>query len=278
MRRVVLALFAAFVGACDFGTLADLNQNEATQGADELTSQARAIWRVYDAQKSTDDDVKKAIAGIEGIVQRAGVPTQVRLDSLTKDDLALVGRGDKDPSTAQGMLLIHEIDCSLDQLAKLVIATNQTTLYPDLYDSYTRSYTSDVQGFLGGAPTVAWTTQYQASALSRTYLSTVIGSARRVPGAMPSGAPVFLDRAYLPDAAKFIKGDDSGFDQDYQVELYYERSPGVTLHFYALWRDFHIGTLTSESDLYVNIVLGNLSDFDVRSSKLCKDGTPQPAF
>jgi hypothetical protein len=275
MKRLVACL--AFVAACDFGTLADLNQNEAAQGADELTTQALQIWRTYDATKATDADVKKAVENIEAIVARNGMPLQVRLGSLTKEDLALVGIN-RDPATAQGMLLVHEIGCTLDQIAKLVVAKNQTTLYPDLYDTYSRDYTGDIQAFLGGAPTVTWTTHYQASALSRTYQSTVLGSARRVPGAMPNGNPVFIDRAYLPEPAVFIKGDDSGFDQDYQVELYWEASPGRTIHYYALWRDFHIGTLTSESDLYVNIVLGNLSDFDIRSTKVCHDGAPAPEF
>jgi len=278
MRRIGVLAFAAALGACDFGTLADLNEDKAVQGADELTTQALGLWRNFDPMKASDLDVKKAIADIEGIVARNPPPLQVRLGPLSKDDLALVGI-DKDPSTAQGMLLIHEIDCSLDQISKLVIALNQTTIYPDLYDSYTRVYTSDVNGFLKGTPpTVTWTTNYQASALSRTYQSEVRGEGRFVGGAMPSGAPVFLDRAYLPHAAVFIKGDDSGFDQDYQIELYYEIAPNKVMHFYALWRDFHITTVTSDTDLYVNLVLGNLSDFDVRSSKVCKDGTPQPAF
>ncbi len=277
MRRIGVLVVATLLAGCDFGTLADLNEDTAAQGADELTTQALSLWRAFDPMKASDADVKKAIADIQGIVARNGVPLQVRLGPLNKDDEAIVGVTG-DPSKAQGMLLVHEIDCSLDQISKLVVALNQSTLYPDLYDSYTRMYTSDVNAFLGGAPTVAWTTNYQATALSRTYQSTVLGEGRRVPGAMPNGAPVFLDRAYLPHPAVFIKGDDSGFDQDYQVELYYETAPNKVMHFYALWRDFHITTVTSDTDLYVNLVLGNLSDFDTRSSKICKDGSPQPAF
>lgn len=278
MRRSGLLLVAALSAACDFGTLDDLNSDQATQGGDELTSQARAIWSVYDAKK-TDDDVKKAIAGIEGVVARAGsLPVTVKIGQLAPEDLAAVGLQGKDPTHAQGMLLIKEIECSLDQLEKLVVAKNQTTLYPDLYDTYTRDYTSDVNAFLGGAATVDWKTHYQATALSRTYQADVLGGARRVPSALPSGARALMDRAYLPAPATFTQGNDSAFDQDYQIELYYERSPGRTLHFYALWRQFNISTLTSESDLYINIVLGNLSDFDDRSTKICKDGAPAPAF
>lgn len=282
MRRLGLLLVAALIGACDFGTLDDLNADQAVQGGDELTVQAKKLWNVYDGARpnSSDADVKKAIADIEGVVARAGsLPLTVKINQLAPEDLAVVGMQTKDPAHAQGMLLIKEVGCSLDQLSKLVVAKNQTELYPKLYDTYTRDYTSDVNAFLGGGPTVTWTTHYQASALSRTYQSTVLGGARRVPNGMPSGAPVFLDRAYLQEPAVFTQGgNDSGFDQDYQIELYYERAPGRTLHFYALWREFHISTLTSESDLYVNIVLGNLSDFDDRSSKVCKDNAPAPTF
>ncbi len=45
-----------------------------------------------------------------------------------------------------------------------------------------------------------------------------------------------------------------------------------------MWRDFHIGSLSSRHDLYVAIVLGNLSDFDVRTGKVCHDGAPMPVF
>src|SRR2546426_835600 len=83
------------------GTLADLNQNEAAQGADELSTQAQKIWRAYDPAKASDADVKKAVEGIEGVIARAGVPVQVRLSALTKEDLALVGIT-RDPGTAQG--------------------------------------------------------------------------------------------------------------------------------------------------------------------------------
>jgi hypothetical protein len=280
MRRSSVAVFALLLCACDFGTLDDLSQDEAVEGADELTSQARTLWAVYDHAKYSNGDVKKAVAGLEGVVGRAGsLPVQVKLDALTKQDLALVGMGDKDPNAAQGMLLISELDCSLEQVEKLVVAKNQTDIYPGLYDSYTRTYVTSVDAFLTRAePTVTWKTSYQATALDRTYQSVLTGGARFVPSAMPGGAPVLMARTVLDEPAKFIKGADSGFAQDYQLEVYYARGPQKTLHFYALWRDFHVSTLASSSDLYVNVVLGNLSDFDVRTSKVCREGKPAPTF
>lgn len=280
MRRLAFALSALLLGGCDFGTLDDLSQDEAAEGSDELTRQSRALWAVYDNTKYTNSDVKKAIAEVDGVVARAGsLPVHVKIDSLTREDLDLIGFKDRDPALAQGMLLVSELDCSLEQVEKLVVARNQTEIYPGLYDTYARDYVTSVDEYLGrAAPTVTWKTSYQATALDRTYQSVLTGGARYVPLARAGGEPVLLARTVLDAPAKFIKGDDSGFEQDYQIELYYQRAPQKTLHFYALWRAFNVSTLTSSSDLYVNVVLGNLTDFDVRTSKVCREGTPQPKF
>jgi hypothetical protein len=279
MRRLALAAFALLLGACDFGTLDDLSQDQATQGGDELTVQARKLWDVYDVTKYTDADVRKAIADVEGVVARNGSSLQVKINGLTKDDLALIGKGDNDPANAQGMLLVNELDCSLADLEKLLVAKNQSALYPGLYDAYTRDYTTSIDDYFARtAPSVTWQTTYTASALDRTYNGNVTGGSRYVASGLPSGAPVILARTFLDAPAVFTKGTDSGFDQDYQIELYYETAPGKTLHLYALWRDFHVTTLTSQSDLYINVVLGNLKDFDVRTSKICRDKAPVATF
>ena len=269
---------AAFLGACDFGTLDSLSDEEAEEGTEEATLQSRAIWKFYEA--GSDDTVKRAIEDVEGVIARAGtLPIMVKIGDLTRPDLDLVGKQAFDPDAPQGMLLVKDLDCSLDQVEKLVVAKNQTALYPDLYDDYKRTYVTSIQEFLTGAkPTVTWHTDYTASAIDRTYVAGLTGSARRVPGANPKGGPVLLSRTVLDNPANFTKGGDADFKQDYQIELYYEVAPNQVRHLYALWRDFRIAGLTSESDLYVNLVLGNLEDFDVHTSKVCRDGTPTAAF
>lgn len=276
-RSALLLSSVLLLAACDFGTLADLSTNDAEQGTDESGQQALAIWRNYDVAKS-DDDVKTAIATVDQVVDRAGSkPVQVKILGLTQDDVRLVGLA-ADPAAAQGILLITELDCPLAQVEKLVIAKNQTTIYPGLYDKYERTYTSDVNAFLGGANTVSWTTAYTATALSRTYNANLHGGARYVKGANPLGGDVLLSRTVLDAPAIFTSGDDAAFNQDYQIELYYERVPGKTIHFYGLWREFKVGGLTSKDDLYVNVVLGNLVDADTRTSKVCRENNPQPTF
>lgn len=281
MRGVgwVMALGVA-ASACDFGSLASLSEEQADPAPNELTYQARAIWDVYDVTKATDADVKNAISNILEEVKMANPPLTDKMGPLLTSDLALIGFGSRNPSTAQGMLLIDSISCSLDQIRQLVVAKNQTVLYPNLYDAYDREYTSSVQDFLSGAsPTVTWQTTYTGDALGYVYNATLTGGARNVQGAMPDGSPVLLARTYLDMPADFTQGGgDGSFQQDYQIELYYATSPSSVIHFYGLWRDFQVNNLTSAADLYINLILGELEDFDTRSGLVCKNMSPQPAF
>jgi hypothetical protein len=280
MRATAALAFVALpvlLGACDFGTLDSLSEEAAQDGSPEITEQSRAIWKFYD--KGSDDTIKTAIEDVPGVIDRVGpLPIQVKIGDLTRADLDLV-HGVGDPNAPQGMLLVADLDCTLDQVEKLVVAKNQTQLYPDLYDDYTRTYMTSVADYLSRkSPTVVWHTDYTASAVSRTYVAGLTGGARRVPNANPKGGDVILSRTVLNAPAKFIKGDDADFNQDYQIELYFQVDTNKTRHLYALWREFRIGGLTSESDLYVNLVLGNLKDFDVHTSKICRENNPQATF
>ena len=276
-RPALLVCCAGALAACDLGTLDSFSEEQAAEGTEEATLQSRALWKFY--EKGSDDTVKRAIDDVQGVVARAGeLPLQVKIGDLTNEDLALIGKT-ADPAAPQGMLLVDDLDCTLDQVERLVVAKNQTELYPDLYDAYTRTYVTNVQDLLmGKSPTVVWHTDYTASAVSRTYVAGLTGGARRVAGANPLGGDVILSRTILDKPATFIKGDDAAFDQDYQIELYYALAPRKVRHFYALWRQFRIGGLDAESDLYVNLVLGNLRDFDVRTGILCRNDTPPAKF
>lgn len=276
MRRAACAGFALVVAGCDFGTLDDLSQDEATSGTSETTTQAFALWKTYE---QPDEETKKAVADIAGVVERAGArPVQVTIDDLKKEDLG-VPSIDRDPAAGQGMLVITELDCSLAQIERVASAKNQAAIYPGSYDKYDRTYATNIQDFLSGAaPSVVWKTAYTVSLLGRTYEAKLTGGARRVAGAAPGGGAMLLSRTVLDEPARFIAGGDAEFNQDYQMEAFYEIAPNKVVHYYALWREFRVASLTSSDNLYINVILGNLVDFDVRTGKVCREGTPVPAF
>lgn len=280
MKRVgfIVLICSALASACDFGALDALNTEQSVAGSDELTNKSYLFWRGF---AKDDDAVRAAVRNFDDVVARAGeLPVKVTIGRLPKEDLAAIGFDTKaDPASAQGMLVISELDCSLDQISKMLTAKNQPALYPQVFDTYDRTYKTNIQDFLGGAaPQLDWSTTYSASALGVSYESTVVGSARHVANATSDGQPVLIGRLYLDGPAKILKGDDTEYLQDYESALYYPRGENKVLHFYAIWRQLHVSGLSSDSDFYIASTLGGLIDFEKRTSKVCRDGQPQPTF
>ena len=277
--RGISALALLALVACDFGTLDDLSSDEAVDAPSEVSVAARAFWSGYDSDEAT---VKKLTADIEGIIGRAGtIPIQAKVADLQKDDLKVIGFDkDRDPTLGAGMLIVTELDCTLDEAEKLAMATNQPELYPNTYDAYKRTYKSSAQDYLARkTDKVAWETDLTATVTGPQYRSILSGGNHRFATAGPTGGPMFLSRTFLTAPATFLKGgDNAAFQQDYQIELYYERPSKKTVHFYAVWRQFNIGSLNSDSNFYQSLVLGNIVDFDKRTSKICRDKTPTPKF
>jgi hypothetical protein len=267
------------LAGCDFGTLDSLSTDVAGQGGSELSVLSRGLLSKYEA--GSDADYKALLRDVEGVMQRAidgnGGDSNLKLEPLKPADVADLGLPARDVSTAQGMIILTELPCTLAQVEKLAAAKNQPELFPKTYDNYLRTYTSSSDDyFTRKVKTLTWTTDLTATVLSRQYQSDLRGGARFVPGASPTGGDVVLSRTVLVKPATFLKGNDAQFNQDYQIEAFYERSAGKTVHVYALWREFIVGSISSADDLYISIILGNLKDFDVRVGKICKEGTPLP--
>ncbi len=277
--RSILVCFAlALVPACDFGTLESLSQDQAVEAPTEVSVAARSFWTGY---SSSEADVAKLTADIEGIIQRGGgTPLQAKISNLQKGDVANVGLDQNDVTLAAGMLLVSEITCTLADIEKLVIATNQDQLYPSTYDAYKRTYLSSQPDYAARkTDDVKWQTDLTASLLSRQYESLLNGGNHYFKTGGPGGKPMFFSRTFLTKPATFLKnGQGADFNQDYQIELYWERTPGHTAHFYGVWREFKMGTITSDSALYQSLVLGNLADFDKRTGLICQNKTPVGTF
>jgi hypothetical protein len=265
------------LSACDFGTLDSLSSDEAANATDEMTTSLRGFFAKYEA--GTPEELKAAAAKLPGIVQRTGgIPLQGKVGQITSEDLASIGFQARDASAVQGLLLLSEIDCPLEKVERLVVARNQTELYPKLYEKYARTFQSSAADYFARkTPTMTWKTAYSAKVGSYAYDAELLGGSRFLPNAAPNGGGLLLARTYLTAPAKFTSGgDNAAFSQDYQMEIYYETAPGRTAHVYGLWREYKAGSLTSSNDLYVSLVLGNLADFDQRTSIVCRNGTPVP--
>jgi hypothetical protein len=279
---LVLGTLGTLIAACDFGDLEKLSNDSVEAAPPDLGVLLRWFFAHYDT--GTDEEVREKLYGVDTLIQKAAeeragaFPVQVTMEDMAAEDLKEIGLDSNDPTLGAGMLLVSEITCSLEEMEKITIATNQSELFPGMHLSYKRTYTSSYQDFLAHtAPKVGWRTDLSIDLERAIYESTLTGSGRYVLKGSPTGAPVFMSRTYLPQPAKFTKGDGA-FDQDYQIEIFFERAPGKTLHIYGIWRQFRLESITTDSPLYRSIVLGNLVDYDVRQGKICRDHAPVPKF
>jgi hypothetical protein len=234
------------------------------------------LWENYDS--AADRNLIGAVNTLHGIVM-GGTRVDAKkggIKDLSADDVkGLMIAASPDPTAARGMYLINEFACTLDKVESITIALKQDTLYTGVYTTYARSYTSDADAYNArSVATLTWKTDLSAALLDAKYSSTLSGGVRRVTpngDAMSTfGGPILLVRTWLPTPSVFV---DSGpiFDQDYQLEVYYERAPGQLIHVYPLWRHMSIPAagLTTDDDSVVNLITNDLQSWDDQTARLC---------
>lgn len=260
MKRIWLMVSMAVFAGCSV--------DPAPTGVEEI---ARWTWANYEA--ADDEAVADAIVKLHAELKDMPVDDSLEgsVDArLTREELEPVGLHEKnDPSKARGLLVATVIECPLAKVEPLIWALNQDELHPGTYDTYKREHTSSLDAFTSRqAPLLTWTTDLEAtSPFGNTYNSRLFGGARWVPES-PHG-PVLLSRTVLPEPAKF-EDDDAYFRQDYQIELFYERAPGETVHVFAVWREMKVDGLDSEGDTLVSFQMSSFVQWDERLEKLCQ--------
>jgi hypothetical protein len=196
------------------------------------------------------------------------------LGQFTREQMDLVDmRDDADPSELAGLYLLNVLPCTLEQIQDIVTSLDQMTMYDEAYESYEREYTSDEEAYFSGdAPTLSFRSVIGATMLGASYTETVEGLIRRVPTDDDFNySPVILARYHMPEEAVWDTASFF-FTQDYQVEIYYERSPGQVAHLYGLWRHMGYGQGSTQDEGIARQVLNGLSDWDQRTAELCVNG------
>lgn len=244
----------------------------APQDLERLT---RWAWVNY--ERADDDDIADAIEKLHTELQGLdrSEPIKGTMDErLTREDLEPVQLQDKnDPATARGFLTATVIACPLEKVEPLIYALNQDELHPGTYDTYARTHTSDLEAYVARKQrTLTWTTDIKATPLpGTTYTERIDGGVRWV-AKTPLG-PAFLSRTVLPEPAKFDDASDY-FRQDYQIELFYERKPGETVHVFGVWREMKVGIFDTEGSVLASIQVDNFVKWDEQLERLCQGKKP----
>lgn len=227
-----------------------------------------------------DERLAEGIVNLDAAVKAARLeePEDGTVTPLTRGEAALVGVTDRDPKDAAGVYLVNTYACSRPMLEQILSHAEQDVLYDGVYDSYSRTYDQDQQDFLDGSiDELTWQLEYHSSSIVGAYDARAEALMRRVPeldGELTPWGPILFTRTYMPRPADF-ENDNKSMDQDYQLEMYWEREKGQIVHVYGLWRQAFFGSGLSSDDKGVQrILLNNLLDWDETTEQVCADGLP----
>ena len=240
---------------------------------EELDQLAHWFWSGYD----TADDVELAVAvaRLDGLTPDLAEPLRGSLTDLSVAEQATVALDHPaDPAAAAGMVVVDRLACTLDQVERLAYAPDQDQLHEGVYESYDRVFTSDFDAYAARAtPTLTWDAAIGANVLGNAYVADTRGGLRWSPEdpAAPFG-PLLAARAFLSTPATF-ESDAASFDQDYEVEVFYERTPGSVVHAWFVWRQmvYGGGLDTDDADVVAGI-LSKLVEWDQATAEACAEG------
>lgn len=213
--------------------------------------------------------------------------TDGSISRLSADEVEPLGVTDRDPADAAGIFLGNVIHCALPTVVEIFTWPDQAGLYEGVYESYTRTYDGDLDAFLDGETDVlTFQIDYESKVLGSSYTAHTLAYVRRVSaaaaveeGLLDEGqaafAEAYLARFHAPEPAQFEEGSNKTFEQDYQLEIYWDRGAAETLHAYAMWRQADWGSgFTSEDEGVQRLLLNGMEDWDKDTDRICAEGGP----
>ncbi len=221
------------------------------------------------------DAANKLAVATESETRIKPIKGQMR-QRLQPADLASIGLDGNDPSTARGVLVVNLFDCTLDKLEAIHIAADQMHYYPDAYGTYTRTFTSDFDAYARrDKDRLSWDSEETATLpIDDVYGAVRKGTLRRVraPADGPTKGHFLVEKRYLTTPATFSPSSNSHILHDYEVEVFWEQSPGRIFHGYGGWRDIKDGSfdIGIEEDGFFNALLNDMIDWDTDTAALCQ--------
>lgn len=185
---------------------------------------------------------------------------------LTLEEATLVDGVDDDPAQAAGIYMLNPMSCDIDTLEQVLAALDQDEQRRGTYEEYERTYTSDPEAYFARTtPELTWDISLEATVVFSRYTSELSGGIRRVETEI---GPMIFARTWFREPAEF--GGNSTWEQDYQMEVYYERAPGDIVHLYAMWRELEVSSFSSEDESIQRSVLNGMADWDEDTEDLCE--------
>jgi len=265
---------ALWIGACNVEPapedLDSLFHFFWTHYAEEIDPE---IVTEYDG--GSDAEIAGAVVNLHAIIEPELVEDTMdgQLSAFSREEMDLVQMRPKaDPDVLAGLFVARTFECDLGVLEQILYQLDQDELYEDEYHSYERSYVSSFDDYVArDEGELAWRVEFEREFVAGAdYSATINGGLRYVPDqgdGTPHG-PILMARTWMPRPGQF-DGGSYHFDQDYQIEVFYEADPGEIFHVYGLWRYAGDGISSTSDELIQYFVLDGMMDWDDRTADLC---------
>ncbi len=232
----------------------------------DLEGEVLYFWSTFD---QGGDDWPEHVDVFDDLIaeETIEIPSDGTLKSLDSADVDDLAPGN-DPSTASGLFIANEFDCSIADLRAILSYPDQLALYPSNYDTYVRTFQQSRSEWLSGdIERLDADVEYDTTVLGAEYSAAPKVAFRRFDDAVVS-------RVVMPEPAEFESGNKS-ITQDYQLEVYWAVG-GKIRHIYGFWRDADFGgAFVDESATVQTLVVDGLFDWDDVTEQWCADGLPE---
>ena len=233
-----------------------------------------AIDTEYDG--GSDAEIAGAVINAHALVESVLAEDSMdgTLSDFTREEMDLVQiRPKADPDVLTGLFIARTFECDLVTLEEILYQLDQDQLYEDEYIRYERSYVSSFDDFVArDEGELAWRVEFEREFIPGSdYSTTLNGGLRYVPDqgedTTPYG-PILMARTWMPRPGQF-DGGNCHFDQDYQIEVFYEANAGEVFHLYGMWRYAGDGISDTGDGVVQWLVLDGMKDWDDRTADLC---------
>lgn len=279
MKRSILALALAVAPAfngCSCG---------GEPAPEDVNALALFFWDRFDPSTTDiatqESEIRAAVLQLDEEFKKLEVDYEAPFTGVLEDiDRARIedfeGVGDKADNIelAQGFMLANLSKCSQQQNINMVMSNIGVEVHPDAYAAYDKRFDGDADAFARGeADFITWTTDYRIDQSPVVYDATIRGNARRIRG-LEGEFPrdIFITRVNLLEADFDGDGDDSRFELDFQLEVYFERDNGDLAHFYVMWRRMVIGIVDNSNEIYIGTTLDGFVDWELENDEACESG------
>ncbi|MFN7146656.1 MAG: hypothetical protein ACK4YP_22975, partial [Myxococcota bacterium] len=107
----------------------------------DLDTLLHDVWLHYGTQD--DEALATDMRDLAAVVDIDALPLEGTVTDLTSDEIDAAGADGPDPEPARGMFTAGFVDCTPEEMDRILVAEDQMALYPDNYLAYERTYAGD---------------------------------------------------------------------------------------------------------------------------------------